>query len=56
MPDGARAGLSPQVVRLADAAHARDLAEPALRTCTRDGEVVLREEWIPDALVASDRL
>ncbi|MDX3076317.1 PucR family transcriptional regulator [Streptomyces sp. NPDC088354] len=52
VPDGARAGLSPQVARLADAGHARDLAELALRTCTRDGEVALLDRRWPAALLA----
>ncbi|MFD3452064.1 PucR family transcriptional regulator [Streptomyces sp. NPDC058691] len=52
VPDGARAGLSPLVARLADAGHARDLAELALRTCTRDGEVALLDRRWPAALLA----
>lgn len=52
MPAGARAGLSPEVDRLAAIGHARELAELALRTCTRDGEVALLERRYPAGLLA----
>ncbi|MFJ4987379.1 PucR family transcriptional regulator [Streptomyces sp. NPDC088732] len=52
---GLRAGVGPVVTGLSELHRSRALAELALPACTADGEVVLWEERIPDALVASDR-
>lgn len=52
VPAGTRAGLSPQVERLAAVGHARELAELALRTCTRDGEVAVLDRRFPAGLLA----
>ncbi|MEU6341316.1 helix-turn-helix domain-containing protein [Streptomyces sp. NPDC046977] len=52
---GLRAGVGPVVTGLSQLHRSRALAELALPACTADGEVVLWEERIPDALIASDR-
>ncbi|MFG2306138.1 PucR family transcriptional regulator [Actinacidiphila glaucinigra] len=52
LPAGTRAGLSPEVDRLGAVGHARELAELALRTCTRDGEVAVLDRRYPAGLLA----
>ncbi|MFF7215356.1 helix-turn-helix domain-containing protein [Streptomyces sp. NPDC008238] len=52
VPPGTRAGLSPEVDRLGEVGHARELAELALRTCTRDGEVAVLDRRYPAGLLA----
>ncbi|WUD76288.1 helix-turn-helix domain-containing protein [Streptomyces sp. NBC_00510] len=52
VPTGTRAGLSPEVDRLGAVGHARELAELALRTCTRDGEVAVLDRRYPAGLLA----
>ncbi|MGW3241255.1 helix-turn-helix domain-containing protein [Streptomyces sp. NPDC001070] len=52
VPAGSRAGLSPEVDRLGAVGHARELAELALRTCTREGEVALLDRRYPAGLLA----
>ncbi|WP_431960473.1 helix-turn-helix domain-containing protein [Actinacidiphila sp. bgisy160] len=51
VPAGTRAGLSPEVDRLGAVGHARERAELALRTCTRDGEVAVLDRRYPAGLL-----
>ncbi|MGW3244377.1 PucR family transcriptional regulator [Streptomyces sp. NPDC001070] len=52
LPTGAQAGLSPVVEQLSSVGRARELAELALRTCTRGGEVALLDRRYPAGLLA----
>ncbi|RII20340.1 Purine catabolism regulatory protein [Streptomyces sp. YIM 130001] len=50
---GVRAAVGPVVDGLAAVGESRVLAEVALRTCPREGGVVLLDEQLPDALVVT---